>query len=734
MTRDQITTLVTGTVGQTDATSVSICNDYVQRAYEMVWNAEVWRDTVTIDTSPTITQGTNTFALPANFDRIVSLQLLSGGVPVDFLDPTTSSFIFQTERNALTTQGVPTKYEEFVHTDGTRKIRVFPVPNAAYTFTLSGKRTCPILSGSDGLQIRNVDNAVIALATSDMYTRLRQLGKAAEMAKKAGAFIDEARKIEQEQSAKPRIAKALTVTVNSLSELADAVCSRSGEYTPDSVILAKDFLRRRYRMIWDSFLWKDSVTTVDSATVNAQSYIAMPAGLERAISVVVNGTMMEPIDSAYLMQTNPTISTKSGVPTVFEEYDVSGSKRIKLLPIPDGVYTVTVAGKKTVTNLTADTDVPAIRNIDNALIAFAVSDLHALRGRVDQSKAALDEGTAEVQAARTLESQQTVRARMAKPLTVAGNSLLEMADAVCVRTDQWTLDAQIIAKEFLRRNYQQVYDSNPWAESTVVLDVTSVTSVLLLPAFVDRVISIRGNAKLGQLSAVQPSLYFGINPWIFEQTGDPLAFAYLTSVAVTVLPTSAQQLTLVSTNAADKSNVFVRGEQDDGTVVTETVALNGLTPVNTGKSYLIPLTIAKNITVGTVAVTGSVSMTQYVALGAAERERKHMRIQFQPTPPSNVTCKVLCKRRFAPLLSDEDTPMLRDIGNVLINLAAADMFSKIGNKDGALDARTKADEALKTLISLEVTQGAMSPQIVPEVEPYGYGWDDSYDMAFIAKV
>lgn len=525
MTRDQITTLITGTVGQSDATSVSICNDYVQRAYEMVWNAALWRDTVTIDTSPTVAQGTNTFALPASYDRIVSLQILSGGVPVGFLDPTTSTFILQTEPTALTSQGVPTKYEEFVHTDGTRKIRVFPVPNAAYTFTLSGKRTCPTLAGGDSLQIRNVDNAVIALATADMYTRLRQLGKAGEMAKKAGAFIEEAKNIEQQQSNQPRIAKQLTVSGNSLAELADDVAARTGQYAPDAFILIK---------------------------------------------------------------------------------------------------------------------------------------------------------------------------------------------------------------QFLRRNYQQVYDSNLWAESTVIVDATSVRGVLVLPYVVDRVISIRGNANLGQLSAVQPSLYFGINPWIFEQTGDPLGFSYLTSVGVPILPTSPEALSIVSSNASDKSPVFVVGETvGTSNAASESINLNGTTPVVTTGNFLVPFTIAKGITLGTVTISGATSLVQFGSLYAAERERKHVRIQFQPTPTTNVACKLLCKRRMTPFAQDEDTPLLRDIGNVLINLATADMFSKIGNKDGAAEARAKANDDLKTLISLEMTQGAMSPQVVPDVEYAGYEYAD--DMAFISK-
>jgi hypothetical protein len=735
MTRDQITTLVTQTVGQIDPTSIAICNDYVQRAYEMCWNAHLWRDTVTIDSTASVTAGTNTFTLPSGFDRIVSIEMLFSGTVIGLLDPTTTTFILQTEPTSLltTNPGTPKKYEEFVHTDGTRKVRIFPYPDNNYTFVISGKRTCPTLSGSSELQIRNIDNAVIALATADMYTRLRQLGKAGEMAKKAGAFIQEALDIETAQSNQPRVAKATTVTTNQFSELIDAVCARVGTWTPDNVLLVRNFIKRRYRMIWDTHLWRESVTTAAVNAVSGQNYIVMPTGLERAISITVEGKFLDPIDASYLMQVDPSIFSRSGVPTVFEERDVSGAKRIMLYPTPDATYAMVVSGKKTLTNLSGDTDVPVLRNIDTALIAFAASDLHARLGQPEQSKSALEEAAAALQIMKDVETQQTFRARLAKPLTVAGNSLLEMADAVCARTGQFSLDSIILAKEFLRRNYQMIYDMALWTESTVVIDKPSVTGTLILPAFVDRVIAVRGNANLGQLSAVQPSLYYGINPWTFEQTGDPWAFSYLTPVAVATLPTAAERLSLSSSNVVDKSKVFISGELAGGLEVAhEQLTLNGTTPVLTDNSYLIPLTVAKDVTVANVTINGATSGVQLGYIRADERERKHIRLWLQPSPTSNVTCKVLCKRAIKPLVQDEDTPLLRDVGNALINLATADMFAKIGNAKGAEEAKAKGNAALKTLIDLEQQQGAITAQVVPEVEPWGE-WDMYGDMAFISK-
>src|SRR4051794_25942678 len=121
MTRDQITTLITGTVGQTDSTSVSLCNDYVQHALQSVWNADLWKDSKTTDTSASVNSGVNNFSLPSGLDRIVSIQIARSGNVLGFLDPTTSEFIQQTEPTSFINQGVPTKYEEYT-SSGTKKV------------------------------------------------------------------------------------------------------------------------------------------------------------------------------------------------------------------------------------------------------------------------------------------------------------------------------------------------------------------------------------------------------------------------------------------------------------------------------------------------------------------------------------------------------------------------------------------------------------------------------------
>lgn len=50
-------------------------------------------------------------------------------------------------------------------------------------------------------------------------------------------------------------------------------------------------------------------------------------------------------------------------------------QRIRIFPIPAGATTLNVLGKKPFTPLTFPTEVPAIRNLDNCLIAFAMGDM-----------------------------------------------------------------------------------------------------------------------------------------------------------------------------------------------------------------------------------------------------------------------------------------------------------------------------------------------------------------------
>jgi hypothetical protein len=79
-----------------------------------------------------------------------------------------------------------------------------------------------------------------------------------------------------------------------LAEMADYVCTKVGQTDDESVAVCKKFLDRRYRMIWDAALWKD--TKVMAAVTNDTgdfSQVFMPASIERVLQIRSRGASAE---------------------------------------------------------------------------------------------------------------------------------------------------------------------------------------------------------------------------------------------------------------------------------------------------------------------------------------------------------------------------------------------------------------------------------------------------------
>jgi hypothetical protein len=701
-----------------------LVKDFIRRNYRRVHDANLWKDTLSKVTANTI-NAQAFISMPAGLQRIVSISQGS-----EMLEPVNSMTLMQTDPGIFATSGTPKFFEEYDDA-GTKKVRLIPTPNAIIALNIVGKKTVETLAAdSDTISIRNVGNVIIDAASADMFGLLDKKEQAEKYASSSQNALKGAIDLEAQQTFFARTAKPLSVTGDSLGEMVDAVCARCSMWTQQDRILAKDFVRRNYRRVHDSHLWKDTVDNTTANTVNAQGYIAMPTGYQRVISIgiVASSQMLEPIDSATFVQTDPSIFTRTGVPQFFEEYDSAGAKRIRLLPIPNAVYALTIVGKKTIDTLAADADVIPIRGVGNVIIDMSCADM--LNGK-EQAGAFAKAAQDGLKTAIELEERQTFRARMAKPLTVSGDSLAEMADAVCSKAGVWTQEAVISAKEFLRRNYQMLWDSELWPESVVAAKVNSDGAQIILPEYFERVLSVRPNSDAAyELAPADVPLYLQLTPLIFEDEGEAVAYSTLTSVAVHSLPPTNEKLIFVSTSATDKSNIFVRGETLGGQV-RETVTLNGTTPVVSANTYDTPLTIAKGITVGTIHISGQTSSIALQSLPPDERERKHMRLWLQPSPGVSEKALVIGKRKIRPLVSDEDTPMLRKVANALISSAVADLLESLGKDPKS--ARERAAAALQIIKDGELRQNARQPRVVPSIESC-FSPDNSYaDSWFVAK-
>jgi hypothetical protein len=513
-----------------------------------------------------------------------------------------------------------------------------------------------------------------------------------------------------------------------LGGISSLICKKVGTTDVDSQNTCALFIKFRYQWIYKRFPWRDGLRR-DTATATAGSdSVALPTGVDRVISIRYGDHFLDPVDDTFFVESDPKIFERTGIPTSYQEYTDQNddTKRIRLFPIPAVDGSMLIIGKRTLPELTQDASIPIIRGIDEVLIAHAEADMLEYHRQYGKAQAKRIEAEQLYADAVKLEQEQTNVPRKTKGLTVLGNSLAEMTDAVCARIGQWTPDVVIMVHEFIRRTYVQVYDAYMWPESLAMARVDSDGEQVILPWYLSTVVSVRADTKGAILGPTDLSTYFSITPTIFEQiSGWPVAYTILTPVAVERLPPLQERLAFVSSDPTDNTPVMVRGE-GGGDIFSESVILNGINPAYTGNTYNTPLTIAKGITMGDITVFGGSSSVNLDVLKANEREKKRMRLWIQPKSESVHHCLVLGKRVIQPLVQDEDTPAIRNIANYLIHSAVSESYAKLGNVQGATDCKAKADAALQSLLDLEVRQNSVGVRVIPYVSAPWSGLEDDY--------
>lgn len=496
-----------------------------------------------------------------------------------------------------------------------------------------------------------------------------------------------------------------------LSEIVDVVCAKIDQNDSSSREAAKKFVQCRYETIQNSFEWRDT-ETLTTVTLNG-STLDLPSDMDRVYSIRIGKSVLDPVDLNILIQTDPEILNRSAPrPTVYREYQENGVKKIGFYPYPIERVSATIAGRKVLSRLSEDGDVPAIRNIDQVLIVFATADMLERAHQYGKAQAKFSEAGALLDAVQTLEKSRANKPRVVKKLSVLGNTLAELTDQVCSVTGQWTLDAVVFIKNALRAAYQDLYDSQLWAESTVMARVPNDGSVIILPDYFGRVISVRANNGSMQFESVTADVLYGVAPGIFDEIGDPVGFSYLTSVGVQFLPPTRERLVFRSNSTTDFCDIFVRGEVA-GSEVSETVKLTGTTATVTRNKYDTPLTVSKPLTVGNVTVESELTETLLQILPYNECEKRHMRIWLHPGPGNPDQYLVLGKRTIQPLVTDEDTPLLRDCQSALVAIASASIFLRLKDTESAKVQTSLAQEAVARMVRLETVQGASGLRVLP---------------------
>ena len=219
MTLTDLASFITAKLSDTSDDSVSLCKDFINRRYQMIWDSGLWiesigvaskavaaeDETITIDSAPSITFYQSSSAPSTKVDFPVAIKFTETGKDdgVDILNENWMTF-FQIDPNAweniATRRANPTNFINLPKDgSGNCRIKPVPVPSAAGTLFVLGKLNWVALGDTDTPTLNGIDNALLAFAEGDMLERGRQYGKAQVKFTEAASHIGIMRDMETGQ-------------------------------------------------------------------------------------------------------------------------------------------------------------------------------------------------------------------------------------------------------------------------------------------------------------------------------------------------------------------------------------------------------------------------------------------------------------------------------------------------------------------------------------------------------
>lgn len=107
---------------------------------------------------------------------------------------------------------------------------------------------------------------------------------------------------------------------SSLDEITSLVCKKIGKVDTAARNRAKEAIRRRYRMIWDSQNWRESETVATIAITASQQQVIVPHLLERVKAARWDqDQVVYPTEIGALFEEDPAVFERTGTPIRFSE-------------------------------------------------------------------------------------------------------------------------------------------------------------------------------------------------------------------------------------------------------------------------------------------------------------------------------------------------------------------------------------------------------------------------------
>lgn len=98
-----------------------------------------------------------------------------------------------------------------------------------------------------------------------------------------------------------------------VQEMSDQITQKLFKTDAASVAACKGFIRRRYRMLYDGSLWKDTLE-VSSNIAASTNVITLPESISLLIGVRWNNCLIDPVELSFLLRIDPSAFERVGTP------------------------------------------------------------------------------------------------------------------------------------------------------------------------------------------------------------------------------------------------------------------------------------------------------------------------------------------------------------------------------------------------------------------------------------
>lgn len=202
-----------------------------------------------------------------------------------------------------------------------------------------------------------------------------------------------------------------------LAQLASFITNKVNLTSTTASQTCKEFIKRRYQMIWEKETWSDSKTTVTSSCASGTSDFTINPTIELVTQVIWKTTPLTNVNLENMFRFRPDWQTATGQPLYYmiRPKDATGHCVIRFDMLPNTTENVIVTGKLVFTPLSADTDVPLLRGIDNTLLAFCEGDMLEYMQQRQSAKDKYAEAASLFQEMLDLELQQQTKILQIQP-------------------------------------------------------------------------------------------------------------------------------------------------------------------------------------------------------------------------------------------------------------------------------------------------------------------------------